>query len=622
MFPLTIQKRIINLVVFVGPAITLAISPWTNFDPINLIKALILTSVSFAILGLVFPYFSTLIERVGKKTFFLSLAFCLAMLSSFSFSGAPLSQQLWGTFGRNTGLLTYLALVILLVVTASLHSLRGYERVLWGLISTVALMTIYCLFQIAKLDPIRWSAFYPFGTLGNVNFLSGFMGLGLVSVFVFALEKKFVTTKRVSLGILFLIGSFVLYKSDSTQGVVALFVGISTYFLIKSWYVRKWLFVLTSIAFIFGFISLFLGLLDKGPLRGLIYQFTVLYRADYMHAGIGMLMHNPLTGVGMDSYDDWYRAERGIISAFRTGLGRTANSAHNISLDVAAGGGFPLLICYLILLGIIAFNILKGLKKGLAKNSIFMAASMSWIAYQVQAAVSINQIGVGVWGWILGGLLLGILKSEINDDGSLMKNSVKTREKSKPLKKGSPNTPPPLPVISSVVLFAVGFAFSFMPFKADSDFAKATKSGSAELLTKVRSMAATNAFILAKSSADALNSNLPDLSREISNDLISKYPRNISGWTLIMSNQSYSIAERERALKAISEIDPYLHKCYLPNAVANFKGELDLLSPREKYKLARGWGLTPPLSQSLQETFSFQQIPSEDLERKLASLCG
>jgi len=76
-----------------------------------------------------------------------------------------------------------------------------------------------------------------------------------------------------------------------------------------------------------------------------------------MHAGIAMLLNNPLTGVGIDSYDDWYRAERGIISALRTSLTRTANSAHNISIDIAAGGGFPLLISHLLIIGAISLAI-------------------------------------------------------------------------------------------------------------------------------------------------------------------------------------------------------------------------------------------------------------------------
>jgi hypothetical protein len=341
-----------------------------------------------------------------------------------------------------------------------------------------------------------------------------------------------------------------------------------------------------------------------------------------MHAGISMLLSNPLTGVGMDSYDDWYRLERGLISAVRTGLGRTANSAHNITLDVASGGGFPLLLCYLALLVAILFAFFRGLRRGFAKNPIFLAASMSWIAYQVQAAVSINQIGVGVWGWILGGILLGIAKS---DNTAEVKSSAKdkvNKESQKTLKKGSPNTPPPLPVISSFAILSLGFFISFLPFKADADFARATKSGSAELITEISERPAVNAFILSKSAADSLQSNVLELSKEIISKLVTSYPRNISGWMLMMQHPNFTLADRDKALEAIGKIDPYLRFCYSPNAVDQFREALNELPAEEKYKLARGWGLAPSLSPESIAKFTFSQVGEGSYEERLQSICG
>ena len=76
--------------------------------------------------------------------------------------------------------------------------------------------------------------------------------------------------------------------------------------------------------------------------------------------------------------------------------------------------GFPLLIAYLALLLVISYSILNGLRKGQAKDPFFMAIDMSWLAYQVQASVSINQIGVGVWGWIIQGLMVTLVLNEKN----------------------------------------------------------------------------------------------------------------------------------------------------------------------------------------------------------------
>ena len=623
MLPSTVERRVKNLIIFAGPGTTLAISPWFNFDPINLIKVLVLTCSSFAALGLLIPYLPLVINKVGKSNFLILFFFITALFSPFFFSGASKSQQFWGVFGRNTGILSYLALLAILFVTASVASRETYARLTWSLIVTVFIMSAYCLIQIANLDPISWSAFFPFGTLGNVNFLSGFMGLSLVTVFIFTASNFLQKRMRINLSILFVIGIYVLISSDSTQGIVALVVGISTYLLIRSWYVHRALFLFSSLVFSFGIASLVLGLMDKGPLRGLIYQFTVLFRADYMHAGIEMVLKNPLTGVGIDSYDDWYRAERGIISALRTSLNRTANSAHNIMIDLAAGGGLPLLMAYLLLLALISFAIITGLRKGFAQDPIFMAIAMSWIAYQVQASVSINQIGVGVWGWILGGALLGYSKlGKIEtSDGVRAKMPRKSKLNSKP-RSSSPNTPPPLSVISSSAFLVLGFTLAFLPLKTDADFAKASKVGSAQLLLDITDRSTTNTFMLQKTAVDTYRSNLPDIAKTINERLKSRFPRNVGGWFVTLENSTYTQEERTEALKVISELDPIVYLCYLPDPTNELLMRLEELPAIEKYRLALGWGLTVALSDDLAKKYSFAMAANDELLVKIRSFCG
>jgi O-antigen ligase len=617
LLPVTVEKRISNLLVLAGPATCLAISPWFNFDPINLIKVLVLTCCSFSAIGLLIPYFRTLLKQAGKTLIFILLAFCSAMFSTFLFSGADKSQQFWGVFGRSTGILSYIALVLILLVSAVIISPNTYKRIAWSLVITVSIMSTYCVIQIAKLDPISWSAYFPFGTLGNVNFLSGFMGVGLVTVFVFATSNLLDSRLRFGLVGLFFIGLFVLYESDSTQGIVALVVGIASFMLVKSWFVNKPIFMISLFLFASGFVALVLGLFDKGPLRALIYQFTVLYRADYMHAGIGMLLNKPLTGVGIDSYDDWYRAERGIISAMRTSLNRTANSAHNISIDIAAGGGFPLLIAYLSLLGAIGFAIYRSLHQGRSKDPVFMALAMSWVAYQVQASVSINQIGVGVWGWILGGALLGYSKLEPYVEGEKLTSGGGKRGKG-----GAPNTPPAIPVISSSIMLLIGFVLAFLPLKTDADFATAAKTGSGEKLLEISSRPTVNTFMLAKSASDSLQSNLVDIAKTITDRLNTKFPRNLMGYLIAYDNPASSSSERTTALQAINRLDPFVAICYRSDASTEFRKLLDKLPNPEKYKLARGWGMVGMLPSEQVSRYTFAQVPSDQLLSKIQSFCG
>jgi O-antigen ligase len=606
----------------------LAISPTFSFDPINPIKVLVLVAVASLGLGLILPYFQNAIFRAGKTLPLILAFFMFGMLSTLFLSGANKSQQFWGVFGRNTGFLTYLALVVTIFLTAILRERETYKKLSYGLVLTTIIMIGYCLLQVAGLDPVNWSAFFPFGTLGNVNFLSGYLGLALVIVLVLVFSDVFNSISRILLALVLGLGIFVLIKSDSTQGFVALVIGASTFVLLKLWMKSKIIFSACLLIYVAGLISLVMALLNRGPLREFIYQFTIVYRADYMHAGWKMMITNPLTGVGMDSYDDWYRADRGVISAYRTGFNRTANSAHNIMLDLGASGGLPLFIAYLALNLFILIMIIKGLKFGLQKDPIFLGISMSWFAYQVQASVSINQVGVGVWGWILGGAVIGYVKSYDSDTGVEL-NVVATKKNSKKANKAkiakqSTNLlpPPPIAVLTSFALFSIGFSLAFLPLRADASYMDASRKGAAESLLEYSRNPAVNAFLLSRSLEISHNSGLQSVSDELLGTLLSKFPRNLYGQLLTIERPNSSAAEREAAKAKVIEIDPYLALCFDSNPVARHLQELSKLQPETAYDLAKGWGLVSADSSLNPKVFRWNSLDSMDLQSRLTIFCS
>jgi hypothetical protein len=158
-------------VVVVGPLTTLAISPWTNFDPINLIKMLVVSSIGWSILGIILNK-SFFKDAKFNIVFLVSIfSFILFLTTTLLFSGAPVTQQIWGQFGRSTGFLAYFSLAFISLGTSIVRDLNFYRKLILGMFLTVVPVTIYCLIQIAGIDPIGWSSYAPFGTLGNINLL-------------------------------------------------------------------------------------------------------------------------------------------------------------------------------------------------------------------------------------------------------------------------------------------------------------------------------------------------------------------------------------------------------------------------------------------------------------------
>jgi len=616
--PNAVFHRVSLLASLIGPAVTLAITPIWNYDPINPGKVFVLSVLAFTCFGYLMPSLGRIITSTGKTIWIVSALFLLSLMSTFLFSGAPYAQQFWGVFGRNTGILTYVSLVFTLLIFASLQDLEFYKRTLISLLLVGVIESGYATLQLRGVDPFKWSSYAAFGTLGNVNFLSGFLGMSCAAMGAICLSSGVNLKLRLTLSIVALWGVFVAYKTDSIQGPIAFGGGIVVFLLMKAAN-KGWKYFLPLLMFSLAFaIGLVLALINRGPLAALVYQITIVYRADYMHAGLKMILDKPLFGVGIDSYDDWYRYERGTISAFRTGFNRTSSSAHNVAIDIGAGGGIPLLLCYLALIGLALFAIFQGFRKGYFADVTFAAIVSAWFAYQIQAAVSINQIGVGVWGWILSGTIIGYSKVARVEKQVLQRtNPLSSTKKSK---SNSKVPPPASAVVFGGILACLGFSLSFLPVKIDQEARLAFNSADANKIMEFSRKPISSSFFLTQAAQTVLNNKLNDHARAITDTLIDRYPRNFYVWTMRLSSPPFSESEQSEARLRIREIDPSAFLCLdpgVPQSILLFLTNLPLIQQKE---LLSGWGINP---ESSQRGFVGLDPASADLVKsKIMSICA
>ena len=544
------KAKIARLLMWLGPLVSLAVSPSTNLDPINLIKILILSTFAFGILGLFTKRdFRYLIEN--KLIMSSLIFFILALLFPVFLSGAPLDQQLWGTWGRNTGLLTYLSLLFICVSALLVQNFSAYKSISDSLILCGIPMSGYCLIQIAKLDPVSWSLHQTFGTLGNINFLSAFLGLVIVAQFCVLIDSSRKNSLRIFFGIKIIIDLLIIISTNSIQGILiaAAGVGVTILILFKKVNQFEKLFLPFLLISIGTFILTLMGLFNRGVLAKFIYQPSVLYRADYMHAGLEMTLKRPLFGVGLDSYGDWYRSVRGQISTLRTGPDRISNSAHNIFLDISSGGGFTLLAAYLLILLIALISAIKFIKKSQKLDYVFVSVFSCWIAYVIQALVSINQVGVGIWGWLFTGVIIGYPLTSGADKVAHKNNKVR---KSIAKTIVSPGTG-----IRAFILSLVGFSLAFIPFTADSKFRGAMNSRNIQNIVRSLNSPGISAFHLENALQTFIQNNAVKESSDIAHKLVSKYPMDFYGWKMIALLNSTPESEKQSAIKKLKELDPY-----------------------------------------------------------------
>ena len=413
-----------DLYFFIGfSAIVFSISPWWTTDGFNVPKFIFL--IVFACTLILQFNFGDLVNKFNSnKSLILTLLFPLNLILVVVINEANKFQQIFGDFGKRTGLLTYLACFVLFLYCAQLgdndsRKLLAITMVFLGVIS--ALYSLLQPFGIFKIDELGSKNMTPYSFFGNTNFSSAFAGFA--TIFLIPLYKKD-TPKRISwnfqVPLIFLLLIFSIYKTNSQQGLIISFSGYAIFFLIRilksnSSAILKSSFILIGI---FLFIVFVQSLFGKGIAARIVFQESVLARNFYWRAGWDMATANPFFGLGLDRYGDWYWVYRDLDAINYFDSSNTSRSAHNIYLDLASSGGLILLASYLLFLGFILFTAIKTIFKDKNYDSNYTTIFAAWIAFGVFSFISIGQIGILVLNWILAGFLIAPKTRQIHGDGN------------------------------------------------------------------------------------------------------------------------------------------------------------------------------------------------------------
>ena len=479
------SSAISRVIAWTAIVATLAITPWATVDPINVPKLAVITLGGFITLGALLINAKTLFARKHLLIQVLIGLFVLDLIIVLSFAGTNPYQEFFGTYGRSTGFVAYVALASLMlgsVVVASAKYVSTFARFL---LTAGGLSIGYGLVQALGADPIKWVNQYSpvIGFLGNPNFQSSFVGFSGVLAFGFICAQGVKNSWRIGYVAYLLFAIFVIIKTDSQQGLLVLAGGIVIVGIIWISHSRFKVATIPALAVSgIGVVFVALGSLNSGPLASLLYKASVTYRGDYWRAGWKMTVEHPLLGVGLDSYGDWYRRARTLEATLRRGPEVTSNAAHNVLLDFSSNGGFPLALIYLALMVLVVISGIKLLKRSNSFDPAVSGLIAVWIAYQAQSIISLNQLGLAVWGWIISGLIIGY---EINTRPAEVLQEVKS-----PVSKGRNVKKPVGESVSSKTLLSmfvgavVGLLVGLPPFIASAQFKSALESGDALKLEK------------------------------------------------------------------------------------------------------------------------------------------
>jgi hypothetical protein len=273
----------------------------------------------------------------------------------------------------------------------------------------------YSILQYTGNDPFPWINQYNpiIVTLGNPNFSAALMAVLATLTFSFIFDKQLISWQRIFFLALTISLLASIYLSNARQGLLSLAIGLGFFITLKLLKKNASLGSLSLVGLFVLSIVAVAGILQKGPLEKFLYKDSVSLRGNYWRAGLNMFRENFFFGVGIDSYGNYFRLYRDSDFGVKYGYDLTSNNAHNVPIQMFATGGLLVGLLYIAILFFVIYSFIKGFKK-LEGNEFNFAcgAFAAWIAFQSQSIVSIDNIGMTIWGWILGGLILALTKPE------------------------------------------------------------------------------------------------------------------------------------------------------------------------------------------------------------------
>jgi len=539
-------------VLFTSLLVSLFVAPFNSLDPVSLPKLCLLTVLSFIAAGFAFSEVEFYKTKRNRTILLFIGIFTTQLVLTLIMDKRDFSYKFYGTFGRNTGFLAYLSLTFLLIASLVSASKVLLKRYAISIVGAGTLLALYGIAQSKGYDFYQFDLGFGtnvFGTFGNPNFQSAFMGITAASSLTLVLFSK---VKLHFKALFLLLALLAIYNisASSLQGYLNFAIGISaatTIYLLKS---RKpilgWIGLGSTIL---GIFILLLGILNAGPLSDLIYKSSLLARGFYWRAAANMMLDHPLFGVGMDGYGDaYFRSRTTEIASYNSGI--YSDTAHNIPLDIGSNGGFPLLFAYMAIIIFVLISIVRILKRETEFDVVFTTIVAAWVAYQAQSLISINQLGLGVWGWSLSGLIIGY---ELNTRPDVNEGNPKAA----PRGKASVQKISALAVITTFIATGAGIAAALPPFLAANKFYVALQSGDAEI---IQPAAYLKPYDRARFSYVAQLLELNKLeSRAITvlRDATEIYPDSIELWRRWSTIASATPADVARAKAEMKRLDPF-----------------------------------------------------------------
>jgi hypothetical protein len=197
---------------------------------------------------------------------------------------------------------------------------------------------------------------------------------------------------------------------------------------------------------------------------------------------------------------------------------------------------------------LVVVSAVKVIKRSQSFNAGFVGLVAGWVAFQAQSIISINQIGLALWGWVLSGLIIGY---EINTRGGEIVVEKKTGKSATKAVQTSAST--------SLALFVgliIGVLVGMPPYLASAKYKGALETSNPTVIQEAAYIWPVDSTRMIQVAMTLNDNKLEDQGLLVALDAVERFPDNYSVWSTLSVMKKASDEQKAQALMQMKRLDP------------------------------------------------------------------
>ena len=187
-------------------------------------------------------------------------------------------------------------------------------------------------------------------------------------------------------------------------------------------------------------------------------------------------------------------------------------------------------------------------------NPVVTGLIAVWISYQTQSVISLNQLGLAVWGWIISGLIIGYeINSRTDSPLESAKEFIKKNRSASEIAKSKVAPQTALGMFSGLI---IGLLVGLPPLVASSKFKSALESGDAQRVVQAAYIWPADAFQMGQLAGLLMENKLEAQGLKVATDAVERFPDRFELWALLAKIPSATAEQKAQALAQMKRLDP------------------------------------------------------------------